>query len=325
MSKQLFVVSLLSATLAACGGGGGGGTSNSSPASDPIAISSANEQQVASVGAGAGGAASGVAPKSLSGGWSSLPGYLVAQIQQYTNVSKRNGLRASQQFEQACLTSGSRAINFNDVDNNGVPGVGDTVSIALNQCNDGDGTVTNGAINMGFNACSPHFSGGSCEGSTMSIDLSVSDLAGSGSIKGTMVSVSQNDSSLSMGSDHITSSGLIFSFGNENVSFHDLVSDSSWDNSTGIYSDASDFILDLNVTDFVGRLVVDNTIPMVSNNGNVYPDTGSTTITGAGGTTVVLNADTGDSNTVEVTTNGGAPQLFTWFELEQQSPIPSFF
>ncbi len=325
MLGRIFSVSVLSATLAACGGGGGASNTSaaSTPASTAITISSTNDRQVASVGAGAGSAASGVASRSFSAGWSSLPQHLVDQIQQYANVSKRSELRAVQQFDDACFVSGSRNITFNDTDNNGLPGAGDTVSITLIQCNDGDGSVANGSMSIVFNACSPSFSGGTCEANTLNIDLTMSDITGIGTIKGAMTSVFQSDINFSMGNDHVTSSDLTFSFGNESVHFQDLVSDSSWDDNAGIYSDATDFTLDLNVTGFVGRLIVDNTIPMESS--GFYPDTGSTTITGSGGTTVVLNADTGDLNTVQVVTNGGAPQLFTWVELEQQSPIPSFF
>jgi len=251
---------------------------------------------------------------------------LITRLNQYTGISKRNGLRALQLTNEPCAISGSTSISLNDTNSNNIPDAGDRASITVNQCIDFvGGSTVSGAVDIVYNACTPRFNGGACDAQTVTVNITVSDASGSGTMVGSISSVIQNDVNFMMGSQSFTSSALSLTFGNENVSFYNLVSDTSWDNNLGTSSDASDFTIDINVTGFIGRLTVDNTVPMESSNFNFYPDTGSTTVTGAGGTTAVLNADTGDLNTVQVTTNGGAPQLFTWLELEQQSPIPALF
>ncbi|MDQ7074019.1 MAG: hypothetical protein Q9O24_02440 [Gammaproteobacteria bacterium] len=328
MNRQFFVIVLFSATLVACGGGSGG-TSSALAALAPMTINAANEQQVASVGAGAGAGAAvgGMVPRSLPRTWSSVPSDLAATIQQLIpDFSKQSGSRAISQIEADCAISGTRSTALNDVNNNGIFDAGDSTSVVANACDDGDGMTISGPMTLRLNACVADFANGSCEAMDTTFDIAMSSVGGSAQMQGDVSFVSQYDASFTIDRKFLVSSSLSISFGGERVSFSNFLSESSWDNNTGAFSDATDFTVDVNVTGFVGRLVVNNTVPMTGNRlSGPYPTAGSSTITGAGGTTVVLDANTGDLNTVQVTTNGGAPQLFTWFELEQQSPIPSFF
>jgi len=345
--RKILIASMLGGSLVACEGVNDA-LSPSLPSSEtPIIIDVNNEKKIAGIALGLSGMGSDVAPKSFSRRWLSLPNRLMAQIQQYESVVGRD-LRVLQPFSELCTVNGTRTLVLNDINNNGLADFGESVSVNFNQCNDGGGSVTNGSMSLISGACTLKFTGGTCKALDITLDIKVSDVNGSGSVQGDMSSVSHNFSQESQidvfntsfetkSESVLNSSYLSFSFGGESIIFHDLTSiqqsDSSGSYDTGAItktrSDETHFSVDVDVAGFSGQLTVNNWVPMhwfglgFDSFSNYL--SGSLRVTGGNGTIIGLDASTGDLNTVQLTTNGGAPQLVTWAELEKQSPVPSFF
>jgi len=347
MSKQLFAVSLLSATLVACGGSSGGGsggglfggsnggavpaaTTAPNVATTPVTIDAQNEQTVASAAAGGGLGSSRSLSKLTKG--NPLNEILDNILLTHQSLLNQSQARVLQTDTFPCQDGGSQTESSDGFINNGVPPVVGDVrrsTTTFDQC-DEFGTIENGSMTIQVTVT--QCPSGSLSGDRCAVGSIIQNTTSTDKVTGVSLNAQAN---LDIGFQSLDSDtkGRIYSIGGgrmtlswdgNSAEFYNLIVDNRWDDSVATSSNALDFTLDLNVTGFVGRLVVDNTVPMASSNFKAYPDSGVTVITGGNGTEVILDASTGDSNTVRMTTNGGIPQVIDWFTLEQQSPIPNF-
>ncbi|RMH13304.1 MAG: hypothetical protein D6698_14180, partial [Gammaproteobacteria bacterium] len=150
----------LTVLLTACGGGGGENAAVTIPTT-PIAINSANAQQVSSSALGAG--------TSVTSTGNNVNG-IVTAVQTSTTASRKQEsaaqailgmikmapkrLGTSQTApgvvvsrSSNCTDGGTISGSFNDADNNGSLSTGDTLSITARNCNEA-GTIMNGSISV---------------------------------------------------------------------------------------------------------------------------------------------------------------------------------
>jgi hypothetical protein len=151
------------AALTSCGGGGGGGPDN--PPASLIALTAANRDTVAHAAAGsllALGATSAVPVLDGAGGvaWRETPQartnaparplamLLGSVVRSAMNATAASGRETQQAVvanpPQACSVGGTMTVTLDDLDNNGVPSLGEPVAIVFNHCQDTPSEVIDG-------------------------------------------------------------------------------------------------------------------------------------------------------------------------------------
>lgn len=194
-----------------------------------------------------------------------------------------------------CEVSGRRTIEIINLDD-GTLDPGDRMKFAWNQCNDGDMTIT-GSMEFIVNRYN------SQDDNSLTILFDVS-----GTSDGTPVTIRGdfNVDEKEVGdttTEIVTSDRLYVAEDGESVTFENLSSIET--------KNDSDYSVDYDVTmisDLVGGRVIVRTDPVFT--GSVgyyssYPDYGLMTVTGAEGSYVKLDADTGDNSTAYITYSSG--------------------
>ena len=176
--RAMLAVILGSSFLAACGGGGGGGTTTPPPAS-LLAITATNQDAVGRATATAGtslvGVSGGVSANASDASAASasvavatrgtpsitsLARYMAYALSD-ANSGRRKLLAAGTAMPSTtpapatiepdttlCSVSGSITISFVDADNNSIPSIGDTMTMAFSQCREIANETINGSMSV---------------------------------------------------------------------------------------------------------------------------------------------------------------------------------
>lgn len=234
----------------------------------------------------------------------------------------------------ACGTSGSYSVSWNDANNNDIKDVGDSYSVAYNQCvesyaaggitytytDNGTFTFTETALTGDPTVANSSWTAGMSFAMNMSTSWSATDgTSGSETLSGgasltaaydqatTTSSGSFSGSSLKMSASYTSPSGtqqMSFELANLNFAATDNASN-------GSYTADIDYTLR---ADAIGGSVTVNTNPVFAGVSPNPPTSGTVVITGADNTKLTLVANS-DGATVTITVNNDAPQTYTWVQL----------
>ncbi len=290
----------LLAVLAACGGGGDSG---SPAASGPLVITADNANNAARVGTTAAGAGT------MIGGASTSFGAAMGQQVTISQVRRAHSMAVSALGAQrkpagtvsvACPGSGSMTISFNDSNADGLLNrVGESISLTANACSDGQGGTADGgfsltltsytdATHLAFTLNFLNFrSNDTASATAAAIDGSISaSLSGTSAISATSPSLSISATAL----------GLTRSFSAQNYSLS--------------YSDDGSQVIEtvggtFTSSDFQGQSVQISTLaPIVILAADNYPSQGVLVVTGAGNSSVKVEALNATQAQIYIDANG---------------------
>ena len=226
--------------------------------------------------------------------------------------------RATESEVEDCYITGTTTITEKSR-TEGQISPGDGVSITYDNCDDGDGAVIDGSIRIVFNRFAP-------SGDDYSITIYI-DLTARNNIKGssregevgiiqadmTLAVVNSNDTStMTVSSDRYYVKVGEFMYLLENMTDR-LVTDPEE------YRYSYNATLTLQSEKIKGKVVTTTDPEFKGKIGQKYPDTGAITVTGANGSYVKLDADTGDNSTLLLTVDDGksvTSEEVRWRELE---------
>jgi hypothetical protein len=307
--KKLFIP-LLTLSLAACGGGGGGGSSFNML--DPVAIDASNAEAISALAYDSSSMV--VDSRSMldftrSGKTETPVESSLLGLAELASSYLPNGatLTARAYSETVSCDSGSMKLTYGfDNDANIEPG--EYIGIAFNNCNMlGDTfngnlrmTIVNYVSDFNFSVTMKYDLSSVVDGLAVSTDGSM-QVGFSDSGASTDFTVSASQLSSSIGSDSVNIADLSLS-----------VSDSG-------SSTTSDITMTVSSNSIDGSVMVDTNPALVYGFADIYPYSGILTVTGANGSFVTLNADTGDINTVTITVFDGATttsDIIPWSQLD---------
>lgn len=290
MNIKLGFFVILSALISACGGGGGGeGSSSNVPAAE-VPVTEDNAQELASLVVG-----SGLLDDSFGEGFldnatfGSSSGSTTLPLAQHKQTAVMTG-HQDNEFEMDCSVSGTMVWTFNVANENEMT-PGDSIGFRFNNCDEGDGEITNGSLVMTFTSAAGIDSPGG--DSEIGLIIEINSLQTSGgeedvSIDGSMsilVSTSGDETT-----SVISSNVLNMTQDNESIMLSNYSVNSTYTNSTGDYEISTSGTIG---TDQIGGTIsFTNIVPFAGNEFDDYPSSGELLINGANDSTlrlVVLN------------------------------------
>lgn len=305
------------ALLSACGGGGGdgGGTAPVAPAAEPLQISSANYQTVATEAVSSGsylvdatslvtGAQLTTRPALFAAAWSEfarLPGLFASASHQVTGATVTDTM--------PCSGGGRVDATLNDANGNQMLDAGESATLVAVDCVEADTTI-NGTLGFDVRSLSGDLNGTvytASVGITLS-SFSVASGAGNASGSGTMAidisSTGVNARTLSLSVNALTVTG---SFGG----ISDSVSMSNYVLSQTVTPQGSGYLSSNSVSGHVastalgGKSVVLSTIsPLAQYSSDAYPASGQLLATGLNNSKVRLTAQNASQALLELDGDG---------------------
>lgn len=214
-----------------------------------------------------------------------------------------------------CDVSGSVKISVSDRDENGVMDNGDSMSLDYNKCvtgSDDDASTLDGKIVMTINSLSD--ASGEVDIRLGFDALTMIDDDGKSVIDGDIgFSASANDT---VASFSIDGSKLVFSADDEIGIMQDFDFSLTMNSSTSAWTQSQNVIYA--GTDMDGKIIVETLITM-QGVGSSNPAVGQVKISGANGSYMLIDADSGNANTVILTTFDGSSattEELNWNELD---------
>jgi hypothetical protein len=294
------------ALLAACGGGDG------SPAAKDVAITSANQNNVARASLD-GGSSVALAQGSLVGNGTSGPlsastlvrraiAAAASQRKAIASVGARPAAVSS--GSQPCGVSGAITVSFDDRDGNGQLSNGDVLTAAFAQCRDSDTSSIDGTVTITLTATP---TGSTLDASAGFENVAVVDGGISSTISGN-VSLHETDGTT------LSEVQLVVGSGGLNVSVASSAYDDSVSFESGMTFAASrmggaaltSVSLDgsFSASSIDGRVTVTTQVPLVTADGASYPNAGVVKIVGASGSTVLATVLDATQVQLQLDTNG---------------------
>jgi hypothetical protein len=301
------------ALLSACGGD----DSTDHPAGNLLAITSANQNDVARASIN-GGLAIALGESALGGnsgpdavtGRSHALGATLSRVMRAA-MNRRKGVSslgaqpsAVSSSTEACASGGTFTTSFDDKDGNGQVSSGDAISATFSQCHETATSTVDGAVSIQVTITPTDTL------YTANVQyqmLSVVDAGAATTVDG-KVSVSETDTSahsdttITVGSDGLTVT-LASSTYNDRITIDSgMVVTTSVENSSGAVSltTAGSFTSQA----LGGRLTVATPVPMVEAAANEFPSSGVIWITGASGSTLMLTGLNASQAQLQLDTNG---------------------
>ena len=290
--RNTIIAACAGAMLAACGGGG---SSGSTPApiptgndGDPAAITMDNAEQVAglvagiALGDGVFGALSGV-------NIPAIPGATGAIVTGAAKIRNQPQLFATSSASVGCAEFGTVDIDIT-VANPLQPTQGDVYALQFTECNDGDGTVTNGGMIITITGLDGDFESGqfllgvSMELSAFQVTEGVETTGANGAVTVTIDSRTPPLTTITVSTSALATSGE----GTAEV-VTDLTVTISEDESMIPPAVSVDTSFTIDSPRIGGEVVVSTSLALQSS-GEEYPYVGELRITGAGNSAVVLIA-----------------------------------
>lgn len=331
MKSMRLALVYLGVAMLATGCGGGGGSSSGGSVSIPTAAVQITQTNAAEVAKSANSSAQGMAKTGSS--TAGIVG-VVAQPSGFTHsvldislakFAKIRNLQLSQNggavgviagfpISGPCAVSGTMSMDINDANNNGTVDSGDTITMSLNQCDDGLGTVDNGSMSFSISGLSGPLGGtgtpsapltasftltfsnlSSYDQATMATDTINGDITFSTSDDGTNTTGIMYGTSLSM-SNSVDGAFLITNY---NISFTEA-------NVTGPSSPFSFSFSMTTASTIAGGSVTITTSPAFTGFGNGNPTAGQMVITGANNSTLTMTAQSDGTHVGIVVDDDGA-------------------
>ena len=307
-----FGVVLFGAALVACGGGGGGGGGGAGPSgntSTPVAITSANAQQVASDAFAATSFAISSAdvanPAMLTANktpvFFSLRRFADGYLQRLRDRSTGEWVNVQMVYEDVydCIDGGSYSLVWDDADDDLTDSAGDSYSTVYSNCIEA-GVTTNGAVSATLASFSGDLFGDYTMNATFAFDGLTLTYAGfTVSIDGTMGYSASLTGAISDATISIPSLTLSEPSGSVTISSATL--QYSYNNNTAAYSYSVGATLNSTA---IGGQVTLSTIAPLSGTGFGYPVSGSMRATGASNSSVTLTATGGGNVRLDVDSDG---------------------
>ncbi len=224
-------------------------------------------------------------------------------------------MRKTESNSLDCEVSGSQKISFNDVNNNGEPDSGDSMTMDYNKCVDGysgDTSSTDGKIEIRFNKVASDFN-------ELDVDVDIDALTMSSDDE---KSVIDGDISLSVATNNnvtaisVEGNTLRFSINSDVGIMNNFEFAISTNESTSAWTQLQNAVYA--GTDINGKIVVETLVTM-QGVGSANPTIGKVKISGANSSYMIIDADSGDANTLILTTFDGSSSVseeLNWNELE---------
>lgn len=326
--KQAILASAIAVGLTACGGGSssGGESFSSNINTDPVVITHDNARQVASTSTAGVQSAGELGREDITDSQNLLGtssgAFMDSASRMILGKSSTLTTRASSSVTQDCDGGGSIRVTVSDRNNNEEIDAGDSIAATFSNCvivdeEDGSAGSVSGSGSLSIHAMSGNGTGDS----EMDVTLTINDLTVSDSASGETVYV-DGDVRLNAAVQNnvavVSLSGSKIEMNDEDVFglIRDYDMQQSYNQSTEAWTQSVGATLAS--SDIDGQIEITTPVPLQGTADN-YPDVGTTTIEGAGGTYVSLNADTGDIDTVILTAYDGSTTIsdeIFWTELE---------
>lgn len=298
--RRHVVAALCSGMVAACGGGGGDGPA---PVQPTVAITAANQDQVARTSAsavvsvataGAGGIAS-----SGGAGVAALPS-ISRRVALALSTGRKTVLAAgtaqplaSASETVACAYAGTITVTANDNNNNGNPDAGDSIAFTFSNCQTTANDSANGSLAVTLASVTANGYSG-----TMTLDLVSTEGLRSGRIAGsvtaiyTELSTTQSRTEVLVGANGLA--GTV-SLGNvsETITYENAFSISTTDtvNGTTPVSSSTTVSGAISASGLAnGRIVLATPTPIFQLATDAYPSSGALRATGTSGSTLLITA-----------------------------------
>ena len=327
--NQLVLASAIALILSACSNGSdssGGDDFNSAISTAPVQITQENWRKIASTSTNGVQSAGELGRGNMTDG----EDLLQPTSQRFLDNAARMILgkpspltsRASSSFSEDCDGGGSMKFTVNDRNNNEELDAGDSVSVTYSNCAmvdefDGTRSIMDGSTSFRINS----MSGTDSSNSSINVTLEINKL--------TLTETSSNETVYVDGDINLATStnndSAELSISGSKIEFNDseefgLIRDydmqQSWNVSTEQWTQSLN--AKLASTDIEGQIEITTPVPL-QGKGDSYPIIGTTTVTGANGSYVSLNADTGNNETLILTIFDGGTSVSEevfWSELD---------
>ncbi len=318
---------LCSGLVSACGGGGDG--DSPAPAAS-VAITSANQQQVART------AASSVTSLASTGGLGGVASSSGASVPRLPGLSRHVALALGTARESAlsararplateseqidCPAGGSITLTLT-YSNASQFTPGDTLGFTFNNCQTTATDNTNGTMSIAMSSYAETPAGANFAG-TMSLNLTATEgdrtSAVSGSVSASYADLSATSSrlDLAVGPSGLTASVITAGGTPETIGYVSGFTISETDTSTSSSVTVNGSI---DSSRLAGRITLQTATPIVQQAADAYPSSGVLRVTGAGGSALRLTAQSATAQHVQLDATGDgtyeATETYTWAEV----------